>query len=521
MSTACGSPCVLAVVRRARRRWVASSPSPPAPTYGARTTADEPQYLLTAISLAEDRDLDITRRAGRASADAPSTRRRLPEQTDAARRRPAGQPPRPAAARRCSRCRWRLGGWAGGASRRSRCWPACSPAAMVWVAVRRFARAARRRGRRRCSRSRSTRAARRLRHPGLSRAARRAGRHGRRSPRSPAAAPRAGRRSLVVAVVAPAVAVGQVRAGGGRARGRSLVVRLWRRGGRGGTSLVARRCARRRGRSSTSSRTRSLYGGWTVYAAGDHFVGGELTVVGHRPELRRPRAPARRPARRPRLRAGRLGARLPARRARRRRAGCAGARRGWLALVAAARRRLAQRHVRRAHHARLVVAGPPGRRRRCPCLVLAVAWCVAQVRAASRSPSVAGRRRRRRLGVAGRRGGDRSARAHRRLLARRANPLSRLVATVATRRPSRHRRRRLRGVRLPRSLAAWRYAGWLVRSGRVAAGWPCGGAARRGGARSGGASAGGDEDAGAGERADADVACRRSRRWWCRRVTPR
>ena len=28
-------------------------------THGAQTTADEPQYLLTAISLAEDRDLDI------------------------------------------------------------------------------------------------------------------------------------------------------------------------------------------------------------------------------------------------------------------------------------------------------------------------------------------------------------------------------------------------------------------------------------------------------------------------------
>src|SRR3954471_22475710 len=28
-------------------------------TYGAQTTADEPQYLLTAISLFEDRDLDI------------------------------------------------------------------------------------------------------------------------------------------------------------------------------------------------------------------------------------------------------------------------------------------------------------------------------------------------------------------------------------------------------------------------------------------------------------------------------
>ena len=29
---------------------------------------------------------------------------------------------------------------------------------------------------------------------------------------------------------------------------------------------------------------RAVYGGWTVYAAGDHFVGGELTVVGHDPD---------------------------------------------------------------------------------------------------------------------------------------------------------------------------------------------------------------------------------------------
>ena len=29
-------------------------------TYGARTTADEPHYLLTAISLAEDHDLDVS-----------------------------------------------------------------------------------------------------------------------------------------------------------------------------------------------------------------------------------------------------------------------------------------------------------------------------------------------------------------------------------------------------------------------------------------------------------------------------
>jgi hypothetical protein len=29
---------------------------------------------------------------------------------------------------------------------------------------------------------------------------------------------------------------------------------------------------------------RALYGGWTPYAAGDHFAGGELTVVGHDPD---------------------------------------------------------------------------------------------------------------------------------------------------------------------------------------------------------------------------------------------
>src|SRR5262245_21358079 len=28
-------------------------------TYGARTTADEPQYLLTALSIGEDHDLDL------------------------------------------------------------------------------------------------------------------------------------------------------------------------------------------------------------------------------------------------------------------------------------------------------------------------------------------------------------------------------------------------------------------------------------------------------------------------------
>ena len=35
---------------------------------------------------------------------------------------------------------------------------------------------------------------------------------------------------------------------------------------------------------------RVLYGGWTVYAAGDHFVGGELIVVGIVPDYGRPHA---------------------------------------------------------------------------------------------------------------------------------------------------------------------------------------------------------------------------------------
>jgi hypothetical protein len=47
--------------------------APARATYGARVTADEPQYLLSAISLAEDRDLDIAdERVG--SGTGPSTR---------------------------------------------------------------------------------------------------------------------------------------------------------------------------------------------------------------------------------------------------------------------------------------------------------------------------------------------------------------------------------------------------------------------------------------------------------------
>ena len=80
--------------RRGRRRRAAAR-------YGAQTTGDEPHYLLTAHSLAEDGDLDVRDElAGRAIGR--STRPARPA-GEAARRRPRGQAARPAAARAARR----------------------------------------------------------------------------------------------------------------------------------------------------------------------------------------------------------------------------------------------------------------------------------------------------------------------------------------------------------------------------------------------------------------------------------
>lgn len=61
-----------------------------------------------------------------------------------------------------------------------------------------------------------------------------------------------------------------------------LLVTLWRRGdraaaGRGVAALVVAGIA-------FLAWHQAIYGGWTVYAAGDHFGGGELTVVGTSPD---------------------------------------------------------------------------------------------------------------------------------------------------------------------------------------------------------------------------------------------
>ncbi|HZA87613.1 MAG TPA: hypothetical protein VE466_12120, partial [Acidimicrobiales bacterium] len=55
MRTPLGAAAVVGLVVAA---WAAVA-IPVRATYGTRTTADEPQYLLTALSLAEDRDLHI------------------------------------------------------------------------------------------------------------------------------------------------------------------------------------------------------------------------------------------------------------------------------------------------------------------------------------------------------------------------------------------------------------------------------------------------------------------------------
>jgi hypothetical protein len=245
-------------------------------TFGARTTADEPQYLLSALSLWEDQSLDISDELA-AERWRDFHEARLPEQTkplDGGRRLSPHEPLLPI----LLAVPVGLGGWiaakltlaglAGGLA-----------AALVWVAVRRFAVPV--------AVATGTVLA-------FSLAAPLAVYGTQVYPETPSALvltlglaavtgplDRRGRWLLAAAVVAlpwlglkyaPVAAVLAVVG----------LVRLWRRDDRrpalalvGGLAvaglgyLVAHRV---------------LYGGWTVYAAGDHFVGGEFTVVGTEPD---------------------------------------------------------------------------------------------------------------------------------------------------------------------------------------------------------------------------------------------
>jgi hypothetical protein len=72
-------------------------------------------------------------------------------------------------------------------------------------------------------------------------------------------------------------------AGGGRAGGSPRVVGLWR-GGRRGPALAVAGLLAVAGAIFLAAH-QAWYGGWTPYAVGDHFVTGELGVVGFDPNL--------------------------------------------------------------------------------------------------------------------------------------------------------------------------------------------------------------------------------------------
>lgn len=254
---------------------VAAVAIPARATYGARLTADEPQYLLSALSLAEDRDLDI--------ADELDDERyrafhevRLPVQTEpsaSGREVSPHDPLLPAVLA----VPMGLGGWAA-AKAVLAVLAGVLAAATLWVAVRRF-------------------------DVGVRVAAATIGVLGVSSPlvaygsqvypELPAALAvvvavgaltgpldRRGAVALGVAVVAlPWLGVKYALVAAALAVTGVLLV--WRRGDRSDAMRLVVGLALAGVVYVVAHRV--LYGGWTVYAAGDHFVDGELTVVGDDP----------------------------------------------------------------------------------------------------------------------------------------------------------------------------------------------------------------------------------------------
>jgi len=247
-------------------------------TYGARTTADEPQYLLTALSIGEDLDLDISDEIA-AERYRPFSEVGLDEQTvvDSGGRRFIPHDPLLPALLAPS---MRLGGWVL-AKLTLAAMAGVLAALTLWLAVRRFG-------------------------VSVAPAALVVGAFGitpplvsygtQIYPELPAAlavtaaiAALTGplrTRGLVVAGIAlvalPWLGVKYVPVAAALAA--LLVWRLWRSGRKVdlvwfGVAMVAAGLA-------YLAAHRIVYGGWTVYAAGDHFVdAGELSVVGNDPDL--------------------------------------------------------------------------------------------------------------------------------------------------------------------------------------------------------------------------------------------
>jgi hypothetical protein len=245
-------------------------------TVGARTTADEPQYLLSALSLAEDRDLNIADElADRAYR--PFHEAALPVQTqvlDDGRQVSPHDPLLPAVLA----VPMGLGGWAAAKAALAVLAGALA-ALLVWTAHHRFAVPL---GTAALSvlvfgvtaplSAYATQVYPEL-PAALAVAAAIATLTGRRRPVDLAVAavalvalPWLGIKYAPVALALAAVAAGYLV---GEGRPRALLTLLAGLATAGAVYLVAHRV---------------LYGGWTVYAAGDHFTGGELTVMGDDPD---------------------------------------------------------------------------------------------------------------------------------------------------------------------------------------------------------------------------------------------
>ena len=245
-------------------------------SYGARVTADEPQYLTTAISIGEDFDLDVSDELAERRFE-PYHEIDLNPQTidldDSGRRVSPHDPLLPA----LLAVPMRLGGWVG-AKTALAAFAGAAAAATLWLAVRRFGApigvgslivgaffAA----------------------PPLTAYATQV------YPEMPAALflvlglaaatgplGRRGRAVLLLSVIAlpwlsikyapvAAVLVAALAVRTWRGSGRSLAVDLAILTAAGAVYLVFHR---------------GVYGGWTAYASGDHFVDGELLVLGRDPD---------------------------------------------------------------------------------------------------------------------------------------------------------------------------------------------------------------------------------------------
>jgi hypothetical protein len=240
-------------------------------TYGARVTSDEPQYLLSALSLGEDLDLDISDEIAR-GAYHPFHRVNLDQQTQPTEHGRQISPHDPALPVLLA-VPMRLGGWAAAKATIALCAGALA-ALTAWVATRRFGVAPRW--------AMATIGVFALSTP-LSVYATQV------YPEVPAALTvmavvavltgESDRRSAIAAVIGATVLV-WLSVKYAPVAGTLAALALWRvrRTPRVAIATVAALAVQG---AIYLVVHRAIYGGWTVYAAGDHFVDtGEFSVVG-------------------------------------------------------------------------------------------------------------------------------------------------------------------------------------------------------------------------------------------------